>query len=128
MTTADILLHMSGFELHYDRNAVINSGRLERMASHLLHQKNMYPLYPAHQDICIDYVLLEQHGILNAKPHILILPSTMKTFVKDIDDCLIINPEKLTKGFNGGTFARIEIAPGSNKSICDRASVQILRV
>ncbi|XP_057655272.1 DNA polymerase alpha subunit B [Diorhabda carinulata] len=128
ITTADILFHMSNYELHYDKESVIKSGRMERLISHLLSQKNLYPLYPPRKELNVDHVLLEQFGTLKNKPHILVLPSNLKNFIKEVNDCLVINPEKLTKGFEAGTFARIEIESGSSKSICGRAAVQILKV
>lgn len=56
--------------------------RMSRLASHLLKQKCFYPLYPADDDICIDIELLYQYGIMNVKPHILILPSNFMFFAK----------------------------------------------
>lgn len=117
ITTADILFHMSNYELHYDKESIIKSGRMERLISHLLNQKSLYPLYPPRKELNVDHVLLEQFGTLENKPHILVLPSNLKNFVKEVNDCLVINPEKLTKGFEAGTFARIEIESGNSRSI-----------
>ncbi|CAG9834964.1 unnamed protein product [Diabrotica balteata] len=127
-TTVDVLFHMSNYELHFDKESVIKSGRMERMISHLLNQKQIYPLCPAHKELNVDQILLQQFGTLSVKPHILILPSNLKNFVKEVNDCLVINPERLTKGLEAGTFARVEIEPGKNRSICNRVAVQILRV
>ncbi|XP_072388601.1 DNA polymerase alpha subunit B [Diabrotica undecimpunctata] len=127
-TTVDVLFHMSNYELHFDKESVIKSGRMERMISHLLNQKQIYPLCPAHKELNVDQILLQQFGTLSVKPHILILPSNLKNFVKEVNDCLVINPERLTKGLEAGTFARVEIEPGKSRSICNRAAVQILRV
>ncbi|KAG5890210.1 hypothetical protein JTB14_028752 [Gonioctena quinquepunctata] len=127
-TTADILLHMSNYELYLDKNPAGPSDRMGRMASHLLNQHSFYPLYPPSKGMCIDHDLLEQFGTLQCKPHILILPSNLRHFIKNIQDCLVINPERLTKGYVAGTFARIELSPGTSRSICDHVSCQILRV
>lgn len=53
-----------------------------RMASHLLNQKNFYPLYPPNKEMCIDHDLFKDFGVMSCKPHILILPSTLRHFVK----------------------------------------------
>ncbi|XP_050504949.1 DNA polymerase alpha subunit B [Diabrotica virgifera virgifera] len=127
-TTVDVLFHMSNYELHFDKESVIKSGRMERMISHLLNQKQIYPLCPAHKELNVDQILLQQFGTLSVKPHILVLPSNLKNFVKEVNDCLVINPERLTKGLEAGTFARVEIEPGKSRSLCNRAAVQILRV
>ncbi|CAG9813402.1 unnamed protein product [Phaedon cochleariae] len=115
-------------EADRDKNSNGPVDRMGRMASHILNQHSFYPLYPPLKDMCIDHELLEQFGALHCKPHILVLPSNLRHFIKNIQDCLVVNPERVTKGYVAGTFARIEISQGSSKSVCDRASSQILRV
>ncbi|KAJ8977646.1 hypothetical protein NQ317_003624 [Molorchus minor] len=127
-TSVDVLFHISNFEMYQDKNPLGMPDRLGRIASHLLHQHSFYPLYPPHKDVCIDHELFEQYGVLEVKPHILILPSNLRHFIKNIEDCLVINPERLTKGYVAGTFTRIQISPGTSKSICNRASCQVLRI
>ncbi|XP_023023808.2 DNA polymerase alpha subunit B [Leptinotarsa decemlineata] len=127
-TSADVLLHISNFELYFDKNPSGPIDRMGRMASHILNQHSFYPLYPPFKGMCIDHELLEQFGTLECKPHVLILPSNLKNFIKNIQDCLVINPERLTKGYVAGTYARLEINPGNTNSICDRTSCQILRI
>lgn len=65
-----------------DRNPSGPVDRLGRLASHLLQQQSFYPLYPPSKDMCIDHELLEQHGFIEYIPHILILPSTLRYFIK----------------------------------------------
>ncbi|XP_049817799.1 DNA polymerase alpha subunit B isoform X2 [Aethina tumida] len=127
-TSADVLFDISNFELYQDRNPSGPVDRLGRLASHLLQQQSFYPLYPPSKDMCIDHELLEQHGFIEYIPHILILPSTLRYFIKNISGCLVINPERSTKGYGAGTFAKVEIKSGTSNSICSRASCQILRV
>lgn len=119
-----------------------------RLASHLLNQHNFYPLYPPHNGICIDHEIFEQYGVMECKPHILILPSNLRHFIKvihirfhsnryfvnyififqNIQDCVVINPERLTKGYVAGTFARIEVNPGTSQSVCNRTVCEVIRV
>lgn len=56
--------------------------RLGRLASHLLQQKNFYPLMPPAEEMSVDVGLLVEHALLPYKPHMLILPSELKHFVK----------------------------------------------
>ncbi|VEN59333.1 unnamed protein product [Callosobruchus maculatus] len=128
ITTVDILLHLSNYELHCDKISQTTPDRLGRLASHLLNQHSFYPLYPPVKDLGIDHELFEQYGMIDTKPHMLITPSNLRHFIKDIDDCLVINPERLVKGYVGGTYARVEVAAGTSKSVCNRTSCQILRV
>lgn len=65
-----------------DKNPTGTTDRMGRMASHLLNQKNFYPLYPPNKEICIDHDLFNEFAIMPCKPHILILPSNLRHFVK----------------------------------------------
>ncbi|CAH0551256.1 unnamed protein product [Brassicogethes aeneus] len=127
-TTPDILFDISNSELYQDKTLSTPVDRLARLASHLLNQQSFYPLYPPNSEMNVDHELLEQHGIFECIPHILILPSTLRHFIKNINGCLVINPERTTKGYGAGTFSRLEINPGSSTSICNRSSCQVLRV
>ena len=40
------------------------------------------------------------------QPHVLILPSDLLHFFKDINGCLVTNPQRLVKGESGGVFSR----------------------
>lgn len=56
--------------------------RLGRLASHLFSQRNFYPLVPPAEEMSIDMDLFTKHGILSYIPHMLILPSDFKQFIK----------------------------------------------
>ncbi|KAL1514233.1 hypothetical protein ABEB36_003521 [Hypothenemus hampei] len=128
ISTADILFDLGRSEVNVDK---VNNGpkdRIGRLASHVLRQQNFYPLNPVGNEVIVNPRLMPQYGILQIKPHILVLPSTLRFFIKEIDECLVINPERLTKGYAGGTFASINILPGNEQSICGRTACQILRI
>lgn len=125
-TSTDILFHLSKQECSYGTQG---SDRISRLASHLLCQQSFYPLYPSNEDVFIDYELLEQHGAINFIPNILIVPSSLRYFIKYINGCVVINPERITKGYVGGTFCRIEVAPQvSSGSLSDSVVAQIIRI
>ena len=41
-----------------------------------------YPLYPSSEDVNIDYELFEQYAKLPVTPHVLIIPSELRYFIK----------------------------------------------
>ncbi|XP_050300940.1 DNA polymerase alpha subunit B [Anthonomus grandis grandis] len=126
-TSVDVLFDMGCSELYVNKT---NSAdlRMPRLASHILKQQSFYPLDPPGKGVYKDYSLMERYGLLSDKPHVLVLPSALRHFVKDVDECLIINPERLVKGNGGGTFARLEITPGNSRSVCERSACQILKI
>ena len=113
LTSTDILLHMSVKELSFPTGA---TNRLVQLAEHLLRQHTYYPLYPPSEEVNFDYPLFGLFGSLPLTPHILVLPSSLRYFIKDIEGCLCINPNQLTKGQAGGTFARVVIQPSNSWS------------
>lgn len=46
-------------------------------------------------------------------------------FFQDVNGCVVVNPEHLTKGTGGGTFARLLIASDNNDK---KISAQIVRI
>lgn len=104
ITSTDVLFHLGKEEISYPPRS---GDRLRRLATHLLQQKNFYPLYPPSEEVNVDYERLEAVAQLDQVPHVLITPSDLLQFFKDIDGCLVVNPQRLTKGSeSGGVFAR----------------------
>lgn len=58
--------------------------RFVRYASHILKQRCFYPLYPPDEEMCIDHEMLDKFGTLKVTPHIMILPSSFRYFIKVI--------------------------------------------
>ncbi|XP_059477922.1 DNA polymerase alpha subunit B isoform X2 [Neocloeon triangulifer] len=122
ITSTDILKHIGPCEI-----ASQGTDRLGRLASHVLHQASFYPLYPPQANIHLE--AWEKFGQLPVKPHVLVLPSDLRFFVKNVDDSLVVNPERLAKGVSGGTFARLEIAkPADDKPFPDSVRAQIVKI
>ena len=61
----------------------------------------------------IDYEKLEAHGQIAVRPHVIVLPSDLQHFYKDLGEgaTLAVNPGRLTKKEGGGVYARIRIRP-----------------
>ncbi|XP_065221865.1 DNA polymerase alpha subunit B isoform X2 [Planococcus citri] len=130
VTASDILLHLSPEELCHP-NTPQNVPRLCRIASHLLKQKSFYPLKPSHDEMSIDARLSTEHAYIPLKPHVLVLPSNLKSFVNVADDCVIINPERVAKGEYGGSFARLQVrkaTDGEKWSPATHISAQVIKV
>ncbi|KAI8788317.1 DNA polymerase alpha subunit B [Biomphalaria glabrata] len=105
LTSTDILMHLTKSEISLGQMGKMD--RIGRLTQHVLHQHSYYPLYPPLEDVNLDYELYDAHGKLPITPHLLILPSDLKAFIKNIDGCCCINPGRLTTGTVGGTFAQI---------------------
>ncbi|KXZ48752.1 hypothetical protein GPECTOR_25g336 [Gonium pectorale] len=120
--------------------------RLPALASHVLGQRSLYPLYPAPLGTCLDtshYTQLQ----LPVCPDLLLLPSDLAPFAKLLPPAaweagappagaaapsaaapvVVLNPGRLSKGAAGGTFAHVVVAPGSG-ALADRMRVEVKRV
>ncbi|PSN52816.1 hypothetical protein C0J52_09691 [Blattella germanica] len=108
VTSADVLLNLSKEEIFH--GGLKSSDRLGRIASHILHQRNFYPLYPAAEEVNLDVELWGKYCFMHVTPNILILPSDLRCFIKNLNNCVTVNPERLAKGVVGGSFARLEVS------------------
>lgn len=104
-TSTDILFHMGAEEI----SCGTGSDRFSRILKHMLTQRSFYPLYPPVEDLNMDYEKFQCFGQMPLTPDVLVLPSEMRYFVKDVTGCVCVNPGRLTKGQVGGTFGRLLI-------------------
>ncbi|XP_066282662.1 DNA polymerase alpha subunit B-like isoform X2 [Branchiostoma lanceolatum] len=104
LTSTDILFHLGGEE-----TSRAKTDRIGRLIEHVLTQQSYYPLYPPSEEVNIDYEHYEQFCRLQTTPDVLILPSDLRYFVKDVLGCVCVNPGRITKAQTGGTFARFAI-------------------
>ncbi|KAL1460789.1 hypothetical protein WDU94_012738 [Cyamophila willieti] len=128
VTSVDVLMHLGREEFAV---APTMSDRLSRLASHLIHQQSYYPLMPPNIELPIDMECWELYAQLPVTPHIMILPSDLRYFVKDLCGCVVINPERLSKGMVGGSFAKIEVKPVENNMIWStntHVNVQVVKI
>ncbi|GFY76565.1 DNA polymerase alpha subunit B [Trichonephila inaurata madagascariensis] len=128
ITSTDILLHLGKEEISYPQQP----DRLGRLCKHILTQKNFYPLYPPNEEINVDFLHYEHYAGLPVMPHVLVVPSDFRCFIKNINGCCCINPERLVKHSTGGTFLRLKVNQmDTNKyegSIIDSIQAQILKI
>lgn len=126
ITSTDVLMHLGREEISFPPMP----DRLARLTSHLLLQRSFYPIYPPFEEMNVDYQKFESIGHLSITPHVLILPSDLKSFVKDVHGCCCINPQRSTRGTSGGSYARFQIrsSDSAESSIVSRLACQILRI
>ncbi|XP_066499767.1 DNA polymerase alpha subunit B [Hoplias malabaricus] len=105
LTSTDILFHMGAEEI----SSATGSDRFSRIMKHMLTQRSYYPLYPPAEEVNMDYERFQQYGLLPLTPDILIAPSELRYFIKDVSGCVCVNPGRLTKGQVGGTYGRLLI-------------------
>lgn len=129
LTSTDVLFHVGAEEIS---RASSPSDRFTRILKHILTQRSYYPLYPPQEDVPLDLEHFYTFAQLPLTPDVLIVPSELRYFVKDVLGCVCVNPGRLTKGQVGGTFGRLylrrqEAGPGQQRrSPC--VSAQVVRI
>ena len=149
----DILKHLAATEISRAGGHASQTDRMNRLCSSIAGQASYYPLFPAAKGCFFDASL---GGALDmpATPDILVLPSDLAPFAKvvslhqtsseqagaDQSSFVCINPNRLTKGKSGGTFAsvfveglnqEVEGAPDSaqiSHEAAKRSKVEIIRI
>ncbi|KAK7019690.1 DNA polymerase alpha subunit B, partial [Halocaridina rubra] len=79
VTSTDILFHLGKEEISFPPQG---SDRLGRLTSHLFRQQSLYPLYPPPEGVCLDLEKVDSHARLPCTPHILIIPSDLRYFIR----------------------------------------------
>ncbi|XP_069550593.1 DNA polymerase alpha subunit B isoform X1 [Brachyistius frenatus] len=105
LTSTDILFHMSAEVI----SCGTGSDRFSRILKHMLTQRSYYPLYPPVEEVNMDHEKFQSFGQMPLTPDVLIIPSELRYFVKDVVGCVCVNPGRLTKGQVGGTYGRLLI-------------------
>ncbi|XP_066426318.1 DNA polymerase alpha subunit B [Molothrus aeneus] len=104
LTSTDLLLHLGAEEICSSPGV---SDRFTRILRHVLTQRSFYPLYPPSEEINVDFEALGAFAALPVTPDVLVTPSELRFFIKDVLGCVCINPGRLTKGQAGGTYGRL---------------------
>ncbi|XP_076667388.1 DNA polymerase alpha subunit B isoform X3 [Andrena cerasifolii] len=106
VTSVDIVRHLGQQEV----SNTPGMDRLGRLADHVLSQATFYPLYPPFPGLNFDTTLWKKYACFEQQPHVMILPSDIKYYCKAVNDCLVLNPERLQKYI----YAKLLIRPASN--------------
>ncbi|KAM4643634.1 DNA polymerase alpha subunit B [Amazona ochrocephala] len=124
LTSTDLLFHMGAEEISSSSGI---SDRFTRILKHILTQRSYYPLYPPSEELNIDYESFYSYASLPVTPDVLVTPSELRYFIKEVLGCVCINPGRLTKGTVGGTYGRLYLqrdnTGGERKSPCVAAQV-----
>ncbi|XP_067877606.1 DNA polymerase alpha subunit B [Heterodontus francisci] len=114
VTSTDVLFHMGAEEINSPPGG---SDRFTRILKHILTQRSYYPLYPPAEDMNIDYECFQLYAQIPVTPDVLLVPSELRYFIKDVLGCICINPGRLTKGQVGGTYGRLFVQKQNNKEV-----------
>ncbi|PQE05603.1 hypothetical protein CJF30_00007772 [Rutstroemia sp. NJR-2017a BBW] len=119
------------FEL---RNEEVLGGRppeptlLARLPRYLIEQRHLFPLFPPVQrdklpktgteegipvGAMLDISYLKLGEMINVKPDVLVVPSSLPPFAKVVESVLVINPGYLSKRRGAGTYARVSAYPAT---------------
>jgi len=120
LTSSDILFHLGKEEISFPPRS---GDRMSRLASHLLQQGSMYPLYPPSEELNVDFEKLEEFTQLEKAPHLLLLPSDLMHFVREVNGTTVINPGRLTKGAGPGTYCSVKLRMGEGGQLETRAEI-----
>lgn len=85
-----------------------NPCKFTRIGEHILNSSSMMPIFPAPDDIAVDYSKLEAIS-MEKEPNLLLIRSELAPFIKVVRNTLFINPGRLTKGKGGGSYAVIQM-------------------
>ncbi|XP_019739863.1 DNA polymerase alpha subunit B [Hippocampus comes] len=129
LTSTDILFHLGAEEISFGAGP----DRFSRILKHILTQRSYYPLYPPVEDVNMDYEKFQRFGQMPLTPDVLLIPSELRYFVKDVIGCVCVNPGRLTKGHVGGTYGRVLIQrPASsdddNKRVSRCLAAQVVKI
>lgn len=127
LTSTDILFHMGAEEISCGTGA----DRFSRILTHMLTQRSYYPLYPPVEEVNMDYEKFQSYGQMPLTPDVLIVPSELRYFIKDVVGCVCVNTGRLTKGQVGGTYGRLLIqrsGSSQNKRVCPCLAAQVVKI
>ncbi|XP_049529438.1 DNA polymerase alpha subunit B [Anopheles darlingi] len=109
VTTVDTVRHL----LDGECCSADAGDKIKRAFGHIFHQASFYPLNPPPEDMPVDVDMLNEFGRLTRVPNVMVCPSSLNRFVREINGCVCINPGFLdcheTDG--SGSYARLVVYP-----------------
>ncbi|XP_052901958.1 DNA polymerase alpha subunit B [Anopheles moucheti] len=92
--------------------APMGGDKIKRAYSHLFNQASFYPLNPPPEDVPLDVDMLNEFGRLTRVPNVMICPSALNRYVREINGCVCINPGFVDGGLSAdGSYARLVLQP-----------------
>ncbi|CAN0321338.1 unnamed protein product, partial [Hapterophycus canaliculatus] len=109
VSSTDALFDLSGEEVSAGGQG---TNRLARLAGHLLQQQSFYPLFPPPAGSAAQLDMRHaQRWRMPSTPDVLLVPSRLAQFAREVQGCLCVNPGQLAKGTGGGTYAELAVHP-----------------
>ncbi|RAL64813.1 hypothetical protein DID88_001410 [Monilinia fructigena] len=132
-----------------------DSSLLARLPKYLIEQRHFFPLFPPVQrtqlpktgtedgvpvGAMLDTSFLKLGEMINVRPDMLVVPSSLPPFAKVVESVLVINPGYLSKRRGAGTYAKLTVYPASlteqertqgtmiGHKLFERARVDIIRI
>ncbi|KAG5931884.1 hypothetical protein E4U53_001556 [Claviceps sorghi] len=152
ISSQDILYELRSEELSADGGGAGGGGDLMgRLCRYLIEQRHYFPLFPPTErgrlprtgtergvatGAVIDVAYLRLGEMVNVRPDVMVVPSSLPPFAKVVESVLAINPGSLSRRKGAGTYARMTLhAPPANAAgdmtshkVFDRARVEIVRI
>ncbi|KAF5133235.1 DNA polymerase alpha subunit B [Metarhizium anisopliae] len=138
------------YELRSEELAKTSGDLMARLVRYLVEQRHYFPLFPAAErtrlpktgtedglatGAVLDVGYLKLGEMVNVRPDVMLVPSSLPPFAKVVESVLAINPGPLSKRKGAGTFARMTLYPPAvgedemqSHKIFDRARVEIVRI
>ncbi|KAG5959911.1 hypothetical protein E4U56_004711 [Claviceps arundinis] len=156
LSSQDILYELRSEELSQVISAPASAGGpggdlMGRLCRYLIEQRHYFPLFPptdrarlprtgTEQGVAtgavVDVAYMRLGEMVNVRPDVMVVPSSLPPFAKVVESVLTINPGSLSRRKGAGTYARMTLhAPSAAVSedmvshrIFDRARVEIVRI
>ncbi|ESZ96534.1 hypothetical protein SBOR_3036 [Sclerotinia borealis F-4128] len=130
ISAQDVLYELLHEEIHKD----IVGGKPEdntiyaRLPKYLIEQRHFFPLFPPVQrtqlpktgtedgisvGAMLDTGFLKLGEMINVRPDVLVVPSSLTPFAEVVESVLVINPGYLSKRRAAGTYAKLTVYPAS---------------
>ncbi|GAB0132607.1 hypothetical protein EsDP_00001037 [Epichloe bromicola] len=139
------------YELRSEELSRASGDLMGRLCRYLVEQRHYFPLFPPADrrnlpktgteegvatGAVVDLSYLRLGEMVNVRPDVMLVPSSLPPFAKVVESVLAINPGSLSRRKGAGTYARMTLhAPSVEGSsdmishrIFDRARVEIVRI
>ncbi|KAG6008063.1 hypothetical protein E4U21_005076 [Claviceps maximensis] len=153
ISSQDILYELRSEELSVGAGGggVGGGDLMGRLCRYLVEQRHYFPLFPPTDrarlprtgtergvatGAVVDVAYLRLGEMVNVRPDVMMVPSSLPPFAKVVESVLAINPGSLSRRKGAGTYARMTLhaPPGdaagdmTSHKIFDRARVEIVRI